>query len=50
MLKNEDDEYYAQCIITSSIEDLKGKVFGADWNGLVVYLKIPPEIYPPTQD
>ena len=46
LLENKDGEYYAQCIIVSSIEDLKGNVFGADWNGEVVYLKIPEDMCP----
>jgi hypothetical protein len=47
LLENENGERYAQCIVTSSIEsDRTGELTAANWNGQVVYLKIPEEIWP----
>ena len=51
LLRNPGGAYYAQCKITSSIENVRsGDIISADWDGEDAYLKIPPEIYPTTQD
>jgi hypothetical protein len=48
LLGNATAGYYAQCMVYSSIEEIAtGKTFDADWNGAVVYLRIPSSIYPP---
>jgi hypothetical protein len=45
--QNDAGKYYAQCIVTSSIENVEtGDLISADWNGEVAYLAIPVDIWP----
>ncbi|MDR2360579.1 MAG: hypothetical protein LBD85_04780 [Oscillospiraceae bacterium] len=44
---NAANGYYAKCIVTSSIEEIKtGKIIPANWNGREVYFEIPEDVWP----